>query len=256
MPKKPFARDISVHPPYEDATRIVPLRVAAAPAIGQPQLTYRGGPLLANVEVFIVFWGSDWQNSQSALASELTSFFQDILTSSLIDQLGEYSTGQFTIGHGQVIGTTVITSPQPGTTIADSDITGLLQNNIASGNLPQPNANTLYFVYTPSGSTVVQGGSSSCQDFCGYHDSPDGQLFYGVVPYPDCSGCLGGLPVDEALTQVSSHELCEAITDPVPGQGWYDDNNGEIGDICAWQTKTVDGWTVQLEWSNQAGSCA
>src|SRR5207302_9519594 len=32
----------------------------------------------------------------------------------------------------------------------------------------------------------------------------------------------------------TSHELCEAITDPVPGEGWYDDTNGEIGDICAW----------------------
>ena len=53
----------------------------------------------------------------------------------------------------------------------------------------------------------------------------------------------------------SSHELCESVTDPVPGQGWYDDANGEIGDICAWQTKTLDGYTVQLEWSNSAGAC-
>ena len=110
-------------------------------------------------------------------------------------------------------------------------------------------------MYTPSGSVVVQGGSSSCQDFCGYHDTPDGQLFYGVVPFPDCDGCLGGLAVEQAVTQVSSHELCEAITDPIPGQGWYDDNNGGIGDICAWQSKTIGEWTVQLEWSNQAGAC-
>src|SRR5215472_6422370 len=121
MPQKPLTRDIPVYPPNEDAIRIVPLRVAAAPPAVQPQLTYRGGPLLAKVEVFIVFWGSDWQNSQSALASRINDFFQAILTSSLIDQLGEYSTGQFTIGQGQVIGTTVITSPQPGTTIADMD---------------------------------------------------------------------------------------------------------------------------------------
>jgi hypothetical protein len=255
MPDKPRAGERAVAPARGDAIRVVPLRtLAAAPAL-QPQLTYRGGPLLANVEVFIVFWGSDWQDSQSALASRLNDFFQAILTSSLIDQLGEYSTGQFTIGHGQVIGTTVITSPQPGATIADADITNLLQANIAIATLPQPDANTLYFVYTPSGSVVVQGGSSSCQDFCGYHDTPDGQLFYGVVPFPDCDGCLGGLAVEQAVTQVSSHELCEAITDPIPGQGWYDDSNGEIGDICAWQSKTIGEWTVQLEWSNQAGAC-
>ncbi len=33
------------------------------------------------------------------------------------------------------------------------------------------------------------------------------------------------------------------------------DANGEIGDICAWQTKTVGSYTVQLEWSNKANAC-
>jgi hypothetical protein len=41
----------------------------------------------------------------------------------------------------------------------------------------------------------------------------------------------------------------------VPGTGWYEDTNGEIGDICAWNFKTVAGYTVQLEWSNQQGKC-
>jgi hypothetical protein len=75
------------------------------------------------------------------------------------------------------------------------------------------------------------------------------------MPYPGCSGCLGGLTVLNALTATSSHELCEAITDPVPGTGWYDDTQGEIGDICAWQFKQVDGYTVQLEWSNKQNQC-
>jgi hypothetical protein len=63
------------------------------------------------------------------------------------------------------------------------------------------------------------------------------------------------MPVSDAMTLTSSHELCESITDPVPGQGWYDDANGEIGDICAWQAKTVAGFTVQKEWSNKANAC-
>jgi hypothetical protein len=49
--------------------------------------------------------------------------------------------------------------------------------------------------------------------------------------------------------------LCEAITDPIPGQGWYDDTNGEIGDICAWKTKKMGAYTVQLEWSNKKNQC-
>ena len=75
------------------------------------------------------------------------------------------------------------------------------------------------------------------------------------MPYPGCSGCLGSLSAFDALTSTSSHELCEAITDPIPGQGWYDDANGEIGDICGWETKTLGAYTVQLEWSNKAGRC-
>src|SRR5947207_11397663 len=43
--------------------------------------------------------------------------------------------------------------------------------------------------------------------------------------------------VSDALTSVSSHELAEAITDPVPGQGWYDDASGEMGDIARGRTR-------------------
>jgi len=40
---------------------------------------------------------------------------------------------------------------------------------------------------------------------------------------PDCPGCMGNMTPLNALTSTSSHELAEAITDPIPGQGWYDD---------------------------------
>ncbi len=192
----------------------------------------------------------------SSTAQSLNSFFDYIVTSSLIDQLAEYSTPQQQIGHGNHIGTITLTAPDPAATITDSDIQQMLTNQIASNSaFPQPSANTLYFVYLPSGVTVQQGGSSSCNGFCGYHDSFSTQTYYAVVPYPDCSGCSANLAVLDALTVVSSHELCEAITDPVPGQGWYDQNNGEIGDICAWQTKQLGNYTVQKEWSNSANAC-
>jgi hypothetical protein len=239
--------------------RIVPLhrpeaeRVAAAVA---PQLTYRGGPLLTAVEVFTVFWGAEWQQApQNALVTNLNSFFDFILTSALLDQLGEYSVPGKNIGHGKRTGTTILTSPAPKTSVQDSAIQLLLQQEIAAKNLPAPNPNSLYFVFLPPSVQVVQGGTASCQDFCGYHDVTSNNIFYAVMPYPGCSGCTGGLTVADALTSTSSHELCEAITDPVPGQGWYDDNNGEIGDICAWKTRTLGSYMIQLEWSNNAGAC-
>ncbi len=227
-------------------------KTPAAPA----QLVYNNGPLLTAVQVYIIFWGSAWQQSPASdTVTNINSFFDYILTSSLMDQLAEYSTSGQTIGHGSRIGTTTITTSDPGSTVADSDIQQLLNNGIASNTLPHPNANTLYFVYLPSGVTVSQGGSSSCQAFCGYHDNINGQIFYAVMPYPDCQGCTGGLAVFDALTTTTSHELCEAVTNPIPGQGWYDQNNGEIGDICAWKTKQIGNYTVQLEWSNTSNSC-
>jgi hypothetical protein len=153
------------------------------------------------------------------------------------------------------IGTTVVTSGDPGGTVQHSAIQKLLQQDIDVGTLPATNRNTLYFVFLPEGVQVVQGGSASCQSFCGYHDSFGSNVYYAVMPYPGCSGCTGGLAVFDALTSTTSHELCESITDPIPGQGWYDDNNGEIGDICAWKTRKLDKYTIQLEWSNKAGSC-
>lgn len=56
-----------ITPVHADPIRIVPLSVpdellrpteAAAPAVA-PHLSYGGGPLLTNVEVFTVFWGED-----------------------------------------------------------------------------------------------------------------------------------------------------------------------------------------------------
>ena len=57
-------------------------------------------------------------------------------------------------------------------------------------------------------------------------------------------------------TEVTSHELAEALTNPAHG-GWYDSNpsdylpNGnEIGDIANLDWTYLDGYVVQREWSH------
>ena len=248
----------SQHAP-QHPIRVVPMyRPEAPPAVAAaaPHLSYRNGPLLTAVQVFTVFWGSAWlQAPNSDLLKRINQFFDYILTSQLIDLLGEYGVPGQAIGHGSRTGTTVLTSPDPGGSVQDIAIRQLLQQQIDAGTLPATNPNTLYFVFLPDGVQVVQGNSASCQSFCGYHDSFGGAVYYAVMPYPGCSGCTGGRAVFDALTSTTSHELCESITDPIPGQGWYDDIHGEIGDICAWKTRTLGNYTIQLEWSNKAGSC-
>lgn len=241
-----------------DAIRIVPIHAGAAPAAPDvsPHLTYRGGPLLPAVEIFTVFWGAAWQQSQAQTMERLRQFFQYIVTSPLLDQLAEYSVVGVSIGHGSVTGSAAVTDSEPPATASDADIQAQLSAWIADGTIPGVTANRLYFVYLAPGVVADLGGQRSCSSFCGYHDSAGADVFYAVMPFPDCAGCLGGAALLDALTSTSSHELCEAITDPVPGRGWYDDANGEIGDICAWRTRSLDGWTVQLEWSNQLNHCA
>jgi len=202
-----------------------------------PHLTYRGGPLIQNVEVTTIYWGSAWQNDP--IRPQLDAFFDFIVTSSLLDQLAEYNVPSFTIGHGKHVGSFIV--PQnPPATVDDTAVAAFVQQQIASGAVPAQNVNSLYFVFTPSGVTVTLQGSSSCKQFCGYHNTPDGSLFYGVVPYADCQGCDFAGTVFDSMTVIASHELCEAITDPVPGNGWYDDANGEIGDICESSTKVIN----------------
>lgn len=243
-----------------DPIRVVPLHLptptptpAAAPAPAA-HLTYRGGPLLAAVEVVTIFWGSSW-TSRRDVADALNAFFDEVLAGPLLDQLAEYRVPAYSIGHGRRTATVQVTTTDPGLTVTDAQVRDFLAAQLAAGSVPAANPNSLYFVYLPSGTTVEMSGSASCSDFCGYHDVTADGVYYAVMPAPDCAGCQGGLVELDSLTSTSSHELCEAITDPVPGQGWYDDRRGEIGDICAWQTKKLGGYTVQLEWSNRAGRC-
>jgi hypothetical protein len=263
------AQQATLATPRSDAIRVVPLKlppamarrpagIAAPPA---PQLTYRGGPLLTACDVVTLFWGAQWNTAaNSKVRTKLVSFFQYVVTSPLIDQLAEYNVPTMTIGHGTFGGSYVIAASSPAVTVSDATLRQFLRAQLVSNpQIPRPTPNRLYFIFTQPGTAIVQGGGKSCMVFCGYHDAmPDpvsGELFYAAMPYPGCAGCRGGLTVIDALTSTSSHELCEAITDAVPGQGWYDDHYGEIGDICAWKTKKLGGYAVQLEWSNSAGKC-
>jgi hypothetical protein len=236
-----------------------PHQIAAAPII--PHLVYNGGPLMANVQVYTIFWGKNWNTTPALkmLMTQINDFFKAILVSPLMDQLTEYNVPAYTIGHGNLAGTKIITAAAPTLSVSDTTIKSNLKAWINAQTVPKQTPNTLYFVYTEPNISVSMGGSKSCSSFCGYHNNiplvGGSQIYYAVMPYPSCLGCLGGLTTFNALCATSSHELCEAITDPIPGAGWYDNANGEIGDICPWKFKQVGAYTVQLEWSNKLNKC-
>ncbi|MBV8637807.1 MAG: hypothetical protein JO322_06950 [Candidatus Eremiobacteraeota bacterium] len=243
-------------------SNIVPLlnapRAAAAPAA---DMTYHGGPVIANVEIVAVYWGSFWQQ-QATLISQLEGYFNYIVTSSFLDMLAEYSTPTQTIGEGTFNSSVTVTTSEPGGgsgTVSDAQIQTALQQWTQDGTIPAVNANTLYFVFLPQNVTSTLNGSSSCQQYCGYHSSA-GSIYYALMPYSDCSGCTQGSELD-TLTVISSHELAESITDPSwpsgSGTGWFDDNTGnEIGDVCVGNTTQLGNYTIQQVWSQKQNACA
>ena len=111
--------------------------------------------------------------------------------------------------------------------------------------------------------------------FCAYHGTltangvtttyqvmPDNQVGSGIDV-----GCGSGT-LQQNETSALSHELVETITDPdvgfakvlAPPLGWYDVNNGEIGDICNGRHATFVGsdavtYTSQKQWGNSAAAC-
>jgi hypothetical protein len=267
-----------------DGVNIVPLQghrvvggkvmpIGVAPVAGAARLTYRGGPLIARARLFGVYWGSAWRALGRAGGAgpvrevsrqALDAFLGDLAGGAYIDMLAEYNVQGLAIQRGTFLGSAVV-GPDPAARVSDDDIRAMLTQRLADGELPPWDANTLYVVYLPQGTSVEQGGALSCRVFCGYHDAIVDQggnpsAYYAVLPYPGCAGCAQGtdgmqLSPFDALTATTSHEVAEAVTDPVPGTGWYDDQNGEIGDICAWQLAMLDGYVVQKEWSNAAGDC-
>jgi hypothetical protein len=277
--------------PWRDPNERTPFTAPAG-----AHLTYFGGRVVSNIRVVQVLYGNGSYLSQvsSTASPSMATFYQGVTNSAYVDWLTEYNTNtQSGTRTNQVIGRgsfaqQVTISPSAtnnGATIDDSNIQAELTAQIQAGHLPAPthdaagNNNTYYAIFFPHGKTITQGGSSSCVagGFCAYHGtianvSGFGEVYYGVHPDMQAgsgceTGCGGGAPFAN-YTSVASHEMTETITDAEvgiattfgPPLAWYDQTNGEIGDICNAQQGTIVGgdgvtYTVQQEFSNTANDC-
>ncbi|MFT3769918.1 MAG: hypothetical protein QM820_31195 [Minicystis sp.] len=227
--------------------------------------TYRGGPVISNVKVVTVFWNSTVPNQ-----SNLNSFYQTIVQSPHLDWLSEYKTPTQTIGRGSFLATYVDTAAPTSKSLKDPDIQKEIARLINNASVPAPDADTLYMVHFPAGVSISMEGNLSCQQFCAYHGTfkNNGKnVYYGVMPdfSGGCEACGGTNDKLKNTTIVTSHELIEAITDPAIGLAnaqndesflaWYDDQGGEIGDVCQSEAGEVSGWMVQGEYSMKEGGC-
>lgn len=248
-------------------------------------MTYYGGKVLSNVKVVFVLYGSGPYSPYMTndAAPSMSSFYQQVVNSSYLAWLCEYSTPTQTIGPGTYAGKYQITPAATNNTarIRDSHIQTELGQQILAGNLPAPDSNTVYMVHFPAGKVIVGpvGTGDSCVDFCAYHSTAmigTNELYYAVLP--DFSGgCASGCGSTGTqfgdLCSSASHELIESITDPEVGLdtsinyaypcAWGDNTYGEIGDVCGGMPGADailignDGlaYTVQKGFSNYANDC-
>ena len=288
------------------AVHIMPT-VQAAKALPKVQsalgvLSYNGGPIMPYIQIYNIFWTGAMQVGGNA---NLPNHYKNLGNLFAMDYAAhpissnntqysqsaplQYVTGLTTIpGHSwggtyydtnafPVSGCT--SSVTPGNCITDAQIQAEIVRVMGvtgwTGGL-----NKIYLLYTGQGQgSCFTSASTSCSytSYCAYHGSISGAtpIIYGNEPYADPSFCSAAGqtfpnndPPADAAVNVASHEVTEAITDPLLNAWWDSANGQEIGDLCAWQfgANTWDGglanqfwnnhnYELQLEYDNHNASC-
>ena len=252
-------------------------------------LSYHGGVGGIGVEtapkVYLVLWGSQWNNNDpSGEASLLQSFLGKAGGSSWLNSVTQYCQGVssgtiFCNGAGQAAGnpsgiyagswgdngSAAPSSPTQSQLAAEAVRAAAHFGNTAAGS----NNTTQYVIATATGNSASGFGTQ----YCAWHSSTSssyGNIAYTNLPYitdagSSCGANFNGLGPKAGITIVEGHEMAETITDQYPNGGWLDKNGAENGDKCAWITTGNAGasasvsfngtsFPVQSLWSNAANS--
>ena len=228
-----------------------------APHAPQPQVPYQGGHLLKSVQLVTITFADD-----SARAA-VEAFGDWIVQSDWLTSIG----AEYGIGAGRHVAKVALFENAPAQT-TDTAIRALIADHVKSKTLPTPPSDFsdyLYVIYFPPQSRIVDetGFVSACNPFggAGYH--ADMMLGTLHLPYAVVIGCPTPGTQLANTTLIASHEIMEAITDPLAsveiGYAIQDSNdpwslNGEIGDLCYLQPVVASGYSVQRIWSNAAAA--
>jgi hypothetical protein len=125
--------------------------------------------------------------------------------------------------------------------ITDDQLRTELTKVLSSHGLPSGLAHFYPVFFAPKVETQDRDGTNSLSGFCGYHrsyGSSANPTVYSVEPFDITSGGCdqgqapnGSVAADGSI-DTFSHELNEAITDPVNGSAWTDKSGNEMGDMC------------------------
>lgn len=272
---------------------------ALAALYGTPPLLYNGGQVMPTTTLYAIFWiPSQLQNGGTTSMSThyrtvQTNFLKDYNGHGIDNNNTQYyqvvsTTTTFIQNKGAFGGAYVDTSAYPASgcsdpatpsnCISDAQIQAEIQKVMGlkgwTGGLTK-----MFLLFTSSGegSCIDSGGQTYCAytTYCAYHGYISGNtpIIYSNQPYGDLNVCAAGQPsptgdpVADSVASTASHEVTEAITDPLL-TAWYTSDGYEIGDICAylygtasWDSgKANEDWNghfyeLQMEYDNHTGAC-
>jgi hypothetical protein len=268
--------------PYRGAFRAPDFEFGTSQSRSGSPALYYGGPVLSNAKIYAVFWGP---GVDAVTQKQIGGFYSSIVNSTYLDQLAEFQTTlaavdgrpgtKQSIGRGTFAGTVTIKPKVSGANVSQQNVEDEIESQIAAGVLAKPDANTLYMIHFAPGVAIeLRSGDKSCQSYCADHEGmvskTYGALAYAIMPDQggSCSFGCGAGDAFTSLTLSASHEIAEAITDPMcppigtanafPG-AWIDASGAEIGDKCTGGASPLTGagqtYSVQNEWSNKANAC-
>ena len=215
----------------------------------QPPVTYRGGPVQHDPQVYLVFW--DFFKDPLGERSYIASFMKSIGGSRWLATVNQYGGGS---PRNLLKGTwsdyhdlSIAKNPSGPELMAEVSRAALHFSIPKWSTTNRNNVNIQIVIAEPSG-----GVCNGHHDWLWFYGGNNWGITYTALPYNSDAGCRGG-----AVTE--SHELAEAITDPQPFTGWLDRNGNEIGDKCDGKNGHIrvggNNFFVEELWSNRAGHC-
>jgi len=258
---------------------------ALMPLLADPgPLVYNGGPIMPKAKTYAIFWLPS--KLQDGTSTFMSSSYRSLIRRFLTDYPGhgidnnntQYyqltPTIKFIHNAGAFAGAFLDTSPYPasgcsdavtpGNCLSDKQIRNEIKKIIALEGWPVGLTN-MFMLFTSLGEgsclTDISGTYCAYTDYCGYHGhvgtTAGTAIIYANIPYADPNYCQSNsvpspnsdADADDATTIVS-HELTEAITDPLLN-AWYTAQGNEIGDLCAYDYGTLgwDGGTANQMWN-------
>jgi hypothetical protein len=199
------------------------VELGLAPSVpGYQPLVYQMGPTVSNVELVSLFWG----NFTAAEKSTMRAYLQGL--AGFLSGTGAPANQAPTVWQYNTVcarvGASVDATSVPTGTQNDGNLRAKIAALQAAGTLP---------AYAPERVIIVFSKGITWSGFgtvwCAYHNDVAAGQYYAICPILTGTGC-GGSNATAAWQFVTSHEVLEAMTDPVIGQGWIDAAGNEGGD--------------------------